>query len=150
MYSANPKALHVNGIACTGCEPENIAKAIDEANCYFNEKEFKCKTMDKCHLGSPSQFEKTCNIIPCDSCPSENLRGQCCQDCVGRQCKGTTGNTRLVCKGCDQEGSSSSSPFWLVILLIAFFLLSLALMGWFVCKKKSRPAEEEEEEEEEE
>merc|ERR1712007_290184 len=66
MYSANPKALHVNGISCTGCEPENIAKAIDEANCYFNENEFKCTTMDKCHLGSPSQFEKTCNIIPCD------------------------------------------------------------------------------------
>jgi len=147
-YKSNPRSLGVNGIACTGCEPENIAKAVDDANCFFNPNQFKCTTEDKCHLGSPSQFEKTCNIIPCDRCSSESLRGQCCQDCVNRQCHANIGATRLVCKGCDREASStsssssSSSPGWTIVLLLFLCVAPIAVGGYLVYKRRSDEADE--------
>lgn len=143
-YKMNPRSLGVNGVACSGCEPEDIAKAADEANCFFTTNKFKCVTVDKCHLGSPSQFEKRCNIIPCDKCSSESLRGQCCQDCVWRQCHAQNGMTRLVCKGCNVEAasSSSSSPFWVVVLVLLFCVAPIVVIGGYLFVSNKRRSEE--------
>jgi len=147
-YRDDPRSLGVNGVACQGCEDEDIAKATEQAQCFFNGKSFKCQSSDHCHLGSPSRFEKSCNIIPCDHCETENLKGQCCQDCVRRQCVDKNLTSNLVCKGCNEVTSSSSVPTWawVLIILVTTALVVYLVYRAYVSRKGSESGEESSEE----
>jgi len=140
MYRDSPKTLGVNGVDCAGCEPFQLAKAANEADCTFNGIKFQCKSVDRCHLGQPSAFKKRCNVIPCDRCGSEELRGKCCQECVHRQCTAkAASNSKLVCKGCARApSSSSSSPTWGLVVVVLTCAIPLSVVVWCIFSRFGR------------
>merc|ERR1712206_32890 len=127
-YRDDPRSLGVNGVACQGCEDEDIAKATEQAQCFFNGKSFKCQSRDHCE--------------------TDNLKGQCCQDCVRRQCVDKNLTSNLVCKGCNEVTSSSSVPTWAWVLIILVPIALVAYLGYkaIASRKGSESGEESSEE----
>merc|ERR1712137_830904 len=110
MYEQSPESLGVSGVDCAGCEPYQLAKAANQADCTFNGVQFKCKSADRCHLGKPSL-------------------------CTSRE----TSNSKLVCKGCARAPfSSSSSPTLGLIVVLLMCCIPVFVVAWCVFSRIGR------------
>merc|ERR1712107_750892 len=111
----NPLHFDIQAVKCKGCEAQQLSAAAAESHgaCTWSGTEFRCQNTGHCQLGDAEkscyELDWQCDIVPCDKCTDDNLKAQCCSDCLGRMCSGT--QSQMYCKGC--EGGPSSWPFGL-------------------------------------
>merc|ERR1712216_689934 len=57
-----------------------------------------------------TDYSYSCNVTPCDACPDDSLKAECCSKCLERACskaEPSKGGKLHVCRGCERGGESS-------------------------------------------
>jgi hypothetical protein len=113
--TSSPRSIGVDKIICNGCDEEtkNQVKSEGEAHCELKGGTFECSTSEECRTGRPRQTcevtDYTCNIYPCNSCQTHQLKAACCALCLETMC-GRAPQERLFCEGCTH--APDSHPWW--------------------------------------
>jgi len=103
-YADSPLALEVDKVTCLGCEDEEISEALRASDCVLVEGAFHCQTRGRCATGTSQTTcevsEFACDVVQCSSCDNEDMKAQCCSQCLKSMCD-KDNPERLVCEGCD-------------------------------------------------
>jgi hypothetical protein len=115
----NIKGHQIDEVICKGCskkDMEAIAK-MDSNFCTLFPGHFSCKYNVSCRTLEPNvevhDTTYSCGCNDCGSCGDEDLRAQCCVDCLSRTCAEGSGEdaARQVCAGCWPLPLTSTTSF---------------------------------------